>query len=51
MSHIAAERNRPARAALEDLVQLADGALADGTIDRDEHALIAGGARQVIERL
>jgi hypothetical protein len=50
-AHLAASRTGPALNVLEAIVRRADQALARSVIAGHEHALIAGGAKQVAERL
>ncbi|MBW3553713.1 MAG: hypothetical protein KY466_09385 [Gemmatimonadetes bacterium] len=51
MEHLRARRTGPAANVLNSVITRADQALDVGAFDEEEHALIAGGVRQVLERL
>lgn len=51
LRHLRAGRAGPARRVFQAIIQRADAALEAAAITDGEHALIAGGARQVLDRL
>ena len=51
MEHLQAGRTGPAATILNIVITRADQALDAGVLDEEEHALIAGGVRQVLERV